>query len=151
MIYIAALFLLALDQITKLIAINVLKPLNSVDFIKGVLGFTYVENKGIAFGLFQDKLYIFLPLSLVIVGICIYIFFKYRKENKLFDTSLMLVISGATGNIIDKFIYGYVVDFIEFKFIDFPVFNVADICVCTGACLLIIYLLFCSNGDKNAN
>ena len=148
MIYAVFAVLLIIDRITKIWANLWLSEEGSIDFIKGFLGFTYVENRGVAFGMLSDKLYIVLPVTIVVVIICICVYIKYRGKNKLFDTSLLFVITGAIGNIADKITRGFVVDFIEFIFIDFPVFNFADIYVCVGATLLIIYVLF---GENNEN
>lgn len=148
MIYFIFAVLLFLDRITKIWANEWLISAGSIDFIKGLLGFTYVENKGVAFGMLADKLYIVLPVTIAVVLVLIFVYIKYRRQNRLFDISLMLVITGAIGNIADKITRGFVVDFIEFKFMNFPVFNLADIYVCVGAALLVIYVLF---GEKNEN
>ena len=148
MIYVIFAVLLVLDRITKVWANMWLINEGSIDFIKGLLGFTYVENKGVAFGMLSDKLYIVLPITIIIVIICIGIYLKYKGQSKLFDTSLLFIIRGAIGNIADKITRGFVVDFIEFRFMDFPVFNLADIYVCVGAALLVIYVLF---GETNEN
>ena len=148
MIYFVFAVLLFLDRITKIWANQWLINEGSIEFIKGFLGFTYVENRGVAFGMLADKLYIMLPVTIIVAVILIAVYMKNRGESKLFDISLLLVITGAIGNIADKIIRGFVVDFIEFKFMDFPVFNLADIYVCVGAMLLVIYVLF---GEKNEN
>lgn len=148
MIYFVFAVLLFLDRITKIWANQWLISEGSIEFIKGFLGFTYVENRGVAFGMLADKLYIMLPVTIIVAIILIAVYMKNRGESKLFDTALLLVITGAIGNIADKITRGFVVDFIEFRFMDFPVFNLADIYVCVGAALLVIYVLF---GEKNEN
>ena len=148
MIYAVFAVLLLIDRITKIWANLWLSEKGPINFIKGILGFTYVENRGVAFGMLSDKLYIVLPVTIVVVIICVCVYIKNRGKSKLFDTSLLFVITGAIGNIADKITRGFVVDFIEFRFIDFPVFNFADIYVCIGAALLIIYVLF---GENNEN
>lgn len=149
MIYFIFAVLLFLDRITKIWANGWLAQNGPVDFIKGFLGFTYVENKGVAFGMFSDKLYVILPITIVVAVVLTVVFIKNKGKNRVFDTALMLLITGAAGNIADKIARGFVVDFLEFKFMDFPVFNLADIYVCTGAALLIIYVLFF--GEENEN
>ena len=151
MIYILGIILLAADRITKIWANTTLSQMSSIEFIKGVLGFSYVENTGVAFGMLADKMHIMIPVTFVIICVCAYIFIRYRNKNKLFDISMLLIIIGAVGNLMDKITRGFVVDFIEFLFIDFPVFNMADIYVCTGAGLLMLYVLFFSDGEKNDN
>ena len=148
--YILCALLLLADRITKIWAVEVLNGKGFVDFIKGFINFVYVENTGVAFGMFADKIYIMLPITLIVVGICLFIYIKNKGENSVFDYAILLIITGAIGNIMDKLTRGFVVDFINFEFMEFPVFNIADICVCTGAALLMIYILFCSDKSKEA-
>lgn len=149
MIYIlySALFIVT-DRLTKYLAVKYLMPIGSAKVLDGIFNLTYVQNEGIAFGLFQNMHNVIVPVNILIVAFCVYIMIKALKNNKKwFAFSLVLIISGAIGNIIDKICYGYVVDFLEFAFINFPVFNVADICVCTGAFLAAIIILFTKDGD----
>ncbi len=153
MIYILylALFVIS-DRLTKYLAVKYLMPISSAKVLDGIFNLTYVENRGVAFGLFQNMHYIIVPLNILIVALCTYIMIKALKNNKkFFAFSLVLVISGAIGNIIDKICYGYVVDFLEFAFIDFPVFNMADIFVCIGAFMAAILILFTKDGDIFGN
>jgi signal peptidase II len=148
--YILCALILVLDRLTKIWAVEALDGKGFVDFIKGFINLVYVENKGVAFGMLSDKLYVMLPITVVVIGICIFVFLKYKGESKVFDYAMLLIIAGAVGNIMDKLTRGFVVDFLNFEFMDFPVFNVADISVCTGAGLLIIYILFFSDKKKEA-
>jgi len=149
MIYIlyAALFVIA-DRLTKHLAVRYLMPIGSAKVLDGIFNLTYVENSGVAFGMLQNMHYIIVPVNIAIVSLCIWLMLKAHKNNrKLFAFSLNLIIAGATGNIIDKILYGYVVDFLELAFIDFPVFNLADVFVCTGAVLAALIILFTKDGD----
>ena len=148
--YILCTLILVLDRITKIWAVKVLDGKGVVDFIKGFVNLIYVENTGVAFGMLSDKLYVMLPITVVVIGICIFVYLKNKGENKVFDYAMLLIVTGAIGNVMDKLTRGFVVDFLNFEFMDFPVFNVADISVCTGAGLLIIYILFCSDKKKEA-
>ena len=148
MIYIFYALLLIFDVVSKIWASGYLAEAGSIEFIKGFLRLTYVENTGVAFGMFSDMLYVMVPLTIIVAGICIFVYIKNKGKSKIFDNALLVVITGAIGNIIDKITRGFVVDFLEFEFIDFPVFNLADIYVCVGAALLMIYVLF---GEKNEN
>lgn len=137
-----------LDRLTKHLAVKYLMPIGSAVVLDGIFNLTYVENKGIAFGLFQGMNHIVVPLNIIIVLFCGYFLFRaIKKKRKLLALALSLVISGAVGNIIDKICYGYVVDFMEFGFIDFPVFNLADVFVCAGAVLTAGLILFTKDGD----
>ena len=139
MIYIAIIVIgLILDRLTKAYAV---KNLMNDPYQGSILNFTYLENRGAAFGILQDRRIFFIVLTLVIVLVLIYHFLKtYRSNHKLLNIALAMIISGALGNFYDRLTQGYVVDFIEFAFVNFPVFNIADIFVTVGAGLLIIYM-----------
>lgn len=141
-----------LDQLSKWLAVIFLKGGGRVGVIPYVIGFAYAENRGAAWGMLADRRWIFILTStLAIVGVLVYMLYK-RPKDKLLVTSLSLIVGGGIGNMIDRIAYGYVVDFLEFRYNDipfvkslgipgFPIFNVADSCVCVGAALLMIYLV----------
>ena len=133
-----------LDQVTKLLTIEYLELGKRINVIPYLFNFHHIKNTGAAWGMFSENRWIFLVISLIaIIALPIFLY-KYRKAPFLFGFSLSLIIGGAVGNMIDRLFApnGGVTDFIEFAFIDFPVFNVADICVCIGAVLIFIYLAF---------
>lgn len=132
---------IAADQLTKHIAVTKLMPLETVPVIKNILSFTYVENFGAAFGIMQHKKIVLLVITFLIAAVFVIYTIKTKNKNKMYLISLCLILSGAVGNLIDRISRGYVVDMIQVLFIDFPVFNVADCCVVTGAVLLCIYVL----------
>lgn len=145
MIYLIIIILgLVIDRLTKIYAVNNLMEKN----INGKLfNLTYLENRGAAFGILQDKRSVFIILTSAIVIYLLYYFVKNIKTSpRILNLSLALIISGAIGNFYDRLIQGYVVDFIEFSFVKFPVFNVADILVTIGCALMIIYIIL--HGDK---
>ena len=133
-----------LDQISKYLVVIYMEVGQSVDFIPGILRFTYVQNDGAAFGSLDDQRWIFMILSTVaIIAIFVYIFWK-KPQNKLLLASLILIVSGGIGNMIDRVRLGYVVDFIDFC--AFPkiwmwVFNIADSCVGVGAGMLMLWMI----------
>ncbi len=133
-----------IDQVTKLMAVHLLQPLGSVDVIPRVLRFTYVENRGAAFGMLSDNRWVFMIIStLAIVALLIYLW-KFRPQSRLACMALSMIISGGIGNMIDRVSLGYVVDFIDFC--AFPklwvwVFNFADACVCVGGGMLVLWLV----------
>lgn len=134
-----------LDQITKFIAKTCLKPKGSVKVIDGFFRFTYLENDGGAWGIFGGKLIFFILITVVALGIMIYLLKDFNlSNNKLYSVGLCLVIAGTIGNFIDRVLHKYVIDFFDFVFFgyDFPIFNVADICITFGVGLLIIKILF---------
>jgi len=132
---------IVLDQISKLIAVKLLAPVESVPLWEGVLHLTYVENKGAAFGMLADHRWVFMSISSVaIIAIALYLY-SGRNTSKLYTAALMMIVSGGIGNMIDRIALGYVIDFIDFALIDFAVFNIADSIVCIGAGLLILSLV----------
>ena len=131
-----------LDQLTKWIVVNSMELYQSVTLIEKVFSFTYIPNYGAAWGMFSNHRWVFMVVTSIALIIMPIILYRYRKVHVLFSLSLSLFIGGAIGNMIDRVFVGYVVDFLEFTFIDFPVFNVADICVVFGAGIMIVYALF---------
>lgn len=133
-----------LDQVTKYAVVANLALGESVDLIPGVLRFTYVQNDGAAFGSLSDARWVFMILSTVfIVAILGYLFWK-KPQNKLLLSALILITGGGIGNMVDRIMLGYVIDFIDFC--AFPkiwmwVFNVADSFVCVGAGLLALWMI----------
>ena len=135
-----------LDQLTKYLTILHLKPIDTLPIIKDVIHLTYVENTGAAFGMMKDARWVFMITSTVaIIGILTYMFRRvYVKKEKMpwmEALSLSFIVGGGIGNMIDRTVLGYVVDMIDFRLINFAVFNVADSFVCVGAGLMILYLL----------
>lgn len=136
--------LILADQLTKFWALEQLHNANQViPVIDGVFELRYLENRGVAFGMMQGQTWLFVPVTLVVAVFLIVMLFRSpMRNNKLFGFSAAMVIAGAIGNLIDRVAYGYVIDFLYFKLIDFPIFNFADCCVVVGACLLFIYFVF---------
>ena len=136
--------LIVLDQWTKWQALTKLKPIRNKVVIKGFLDFTFVENRGAAFGILSGQRFFFIILTVIVsIGI-LYSFYKLpdTKEYLWLKKALLLVFCGAVGNMIDRVVRGYVVDFLEVTFIKWPVFNLADIYVVIGACFILFLSLF---------
>lgn len=130
-----------LDQLTKWLAVKFLMPIDTCPLIKNVLHLTYVENKGAAFGMLKDHRWVFIVISTVAILAFMAYLYLGHADNMLYGVSLAMVISGGIGNMIDRLALGYVVDFIDFRLINFAVFNGADSFVCVGAGLLILALI----------
>ncbi len=141
---IAAAILIGLDQITKYFALEYLQPIGSMEFIKGFLNLTFVLNDGIAMGMLQGKRLLILVLTGAITAILLYYYAKLpkTKEYQLVRMSMVLILAGAVGNMIDRIFRKGVVDFFKFAFVDFYVFNVADIFVVVGVFVLAFLILF---------
>jgi signal peptidase II len=135
---------LILDRFTKLWAVKALKGQNDFIIIKDFFDFSYVENRGAAFGIFQNRVIILSIVTLIVISGMIFYLIKHRNDSILFKISLALIIGGAIGNLIDRMYYKYVVDFIMFHYKDiyyFPNFNVADMMVVVGTALLALYII----------
>ena len=133
-----------LDQITKLWAVAVLKDQPPIPLIPGILELRYLENRGAAFGIMQNKQWFFVLVTLIILALILYIFFKLPEDRKytLLTVLLLFIAAGAVGNLTDRLLQNYVVDFIYAVCINFPIFNVADMYVSVSTCVLVLSLLF---------
>ena len=141
---ITVIVLILLDQGTKFWALASLKPIHNMTLVEGFMDLTFVENRGVAFGMFSGQRWFILLLTGVIAVGLIWFYMTMPKKKEYFPlrVSLVLVLSGAIGNIIDRLFRGYVVDFFEFTFFEWPVFNVADIYVVVGVILLALMVMF---------
>lgn len=134
-IYLAiVLILVTFDYIIKTKIKTIMQLGDSIDVIKNFFSITYVQNTGAAFGMFKNQKILFLIVGLVAILILVYSFSK--TDSKIAKISISMVISGAIGNIIDRLLYGFVVDMFDFHAIWSYVFNFADICVVLGVALL---------------
>lgn len=130
---IIVLLVLALDQLSKFI-LNANLALNeSIPLVKGVFSLTLVHNRGAAFGIFKNQLYIFIFISVIAIGL-VYSMLKNNKSGKLYSLSLSLILAGALGNLLDRVFFGYVIDFLDFHI--WPVFNIADSAITCGTLIL---------------
>ena len=125
---------IAADRVSKVICRQYLRPLGSVSVIKGVFHLTYVENTGAAFGTLQGSTWFLVLTSVLVSAAVAYLILKIKPENRYVKLSLALILGGALGNLVDRVLLGYVVDFLDFRI--WPVFNIADSCVVVGAILL---------------
>lgn len=143
-LFVAVALLTGFDQLTKLLAVKNLKGKADIPLIPDVLYFQYLENRGAAFGIFQDrKIFLVLLTSLILIGVC-YVLWKIPADKKYIYLKLLcfLITAGGIGNLIDRVRLDYVIDFIYFAPIDFPIFNVADIYVSVGMVFLFTVVLF---------
>ena len=129
------------DQLSKIIMVDALKTTKTIPLIKNVLEFYYIENTGTAWGMFGGGRIFFLVLTIIIMAVLVYKL-PTTKKYMLMRITIILLGSGAVGNFIDRLFLGYVRDFIYFRLINFPVFNVADCYVTIGLALFIIMILF---------
>ena len=136
--------LVGLDQWTKGLAVKHL--MHQPPFVRwdGVFELLYSENRGAAFGMMQGKQFFFFLIALVVLAAVVYLLWKMPVTERYMPMAvcLMMVSAGAVGNMIDRIGQGYVVDFLYFKLINFPIFNVADCYVTISAFLLILLVFF---------
>ena len=132
--------LIGLDQIIKYWALNSLKEVNSIPVINNIFSLTYVENRGAAFGMLQNNQSIFILVAAVASCFGLY-YLHSKKVNNLGKIGILLVISGAIGNLIDRVRSGFVVDYLDFHIIWSYVFNLADCFVVVGTILLCLYII----------
>lgn len=133
-----------LDQWTKALAVEHLMNQPPIVLIRNVFQLYYSENRGAAFGIFQGKQIFFLIVTAAVLAVAVYVLWNIplKKHYMPLAFAVLLVSSGAVGNMIDRVLNGYVVDFLYFNLIDFPIFNVADCYVTVGAFLLILLIFF---------
>ncbi len=136
--------LVVLDQYTKILAVKHLKDQPDIPILKDIFELSYVENRGAAFGMMQNKQTFFIITTVLVVAAILWIFHTMPMEKKFIPgrVTLIFIIAGAIGNFIDRVSQGFVVDFLYFKLINFPVFNVADIYVTCSVFVLAFLLLF---------
>lgn len=137
----AAIFI---DRISKILAIRHLASGKAFPIIANILELLYSENRGAAFGILQGQKFLFFMIGFLVIGGIFYVLHRLPCTPKYLHLYLcmILIFSGALGNLIDRLLYGYVVDFIYFMPIDFPIFNVADIYVSVATFFLILLFLF---------
>ena len=131
---------LAADQLTKYLVTQHFVMGESYKFLPGFLGLTYIHNTGGAWGMLGGYTWLLLSVTIVVMLVCIALLLKCGVKDKLLFWAIMLVLSGGLGNMIDRiFRNGNVIDFLNFQFIRFPVFNIADCAVVVGAGLLLLH------------
>jgi signal peptidase II len=141
---ISVILLLVADQCTKYLAVQHLKDQNPVVLIKYTLELHYLENRGAAFGSLQGRQVLLLIITAIVLIGLIVVYLKMPSNRRFLPLrmTVILLFSGAVGNMIDRIMNHYVVDFIYFKVINFPIFNVADCYVTIAAVLLAVLILF---------
>lgn len=143
--------IVAFDQVTKLLAQKYLSDGTAVTFIKSVVQFHYAENTGMAFSLFTGARWIFIVITLIACGGALWYLFSNRCKPLWLYWSVGVIIAGGLGNLIDRVLYGFVIDFIEPVFMNFAIFNIADSAVTLGAVSLVAYLVLDMFKKEKAN
>ena len=148
-IYISMIVILPiLAQCIRTVIESSVKPQGFVSVIPGLFSLTYSENRGVAFGLFQDGTVFFAVTTSIVIILFLIILIKNYKKSKLFSVAAALIIGGGLGNLIERVFLGYVVDYLSLSFFP-PICNFADYCITAGTVCLIVYLLFFSDFMKS--
>lgn len=141
--------LIALDQWFKWWIVNQYNFGDSQTIIPNVLSLTHIRNTGGAFSLFEGQQIFFIVITIVAVVAVIYYLIQHLHESKWLTIGLSFFLAGAIGNFIDRIRLGYVVDMFRFDFINFPIFNIADMALVTGVIMIFIYILLDERDKKN--
>lgn len=149
--------IVGLDQYTKNLATIFIKESEDINIIDSFFRLHYAENRGAAFSMFQNQKILLIGLPIIAILVIIFFLIKNNKNSKLETISFLFIIGGGIGNLIDRILNGYVVDFLDFNFgtYHYPTFNVADSFATVGVILLCIYFIFFDkkkdekNKDKN--
>ena len=137
---IISIILLCIDQISKLLVVNLLTKTNSITIIKNFFYLTYINNDGAAFSILVGKRIFLILIAVLVIVMLIRYIKKNNIQNKLELVSLALIIGGSLGNLMDRLVRGYVIDFLDFKLFNynFPIFNLADTFIVIGVFLLLL-------------
>lgn len=141
--------LVALDQLFKILATRILPDIIPVAVVPHFIGFNYIHNYGAGFSILSGKVdFLIVITAVALLAIAVGIFAK-KFDNNIDEFSFVLILAGGIGNLIDRVVNGYVVDYLEFLFMEFPVFNFADILICTGVGLFVLNTIVTEFFSKN--
>ena len=147
--YILALLIIGVDQLTKYMTVANIDLYEVVNVIPNVLSWMYLRNTGAAWSILEGQMWFFYIVTFVVVIVVVYYLQKYGSQSKLLALSLSFILAGSIGNVIDRLRFGYVVDMIRLEFINFPIFNVADMALSVGVGLMILYVFLDEKSKKN--
>ncbi|WP_430609114.1 signal peptidase II [Enterococcus sp. DIV0876] len=132
---------IGLDQWLKIWIVANYQLGETHSMIDGIFSLTYLQNTGAAWSILEGKMVFFAIITVIAVAVVVYLMFRYRKSSLWFRFGLAFVLAGAIGNFIDRMQHGYVVDMFQLDFINFPIFNIADMSLVFGVILIFIYAL----------
>ena len=143
-----AVALVILDQVVKVLVRTYIPLGTSVGFLPGIMDLTYVQNTGAAFSLFREHTWLLALISAVASVVLVVLLIRRVFSSTAANVLLSVVRSGAVGNLIDRLFLGYVTDMFKTTFMNFAVFNVADICLVCGIIALCVYVVFFESREK---
>jgi len=130
---------LIFDQLSKMWGVKYLRQTGTFPIFEGILHLTYHENTGAGFSMLRDQRALLIAISVPAIMFLIALITRNAFNHKMMDAALSLMLGGALGNFVDRVRMGYVVDFIDFRIIRFPIFNIADCALTLGAALMILH------------
>lgn len=139
-LFLIASAVIIIDRIVKFLVYNNLLEGRSIEIIPKAFYLTLVLNTGAAFGLLKDRNQFFIAASFIVIALVILYVWAGRQKDLFVLSALGLILGGAVGNLIDRLIFGYIIDFLDFRI--WPVFNIADSSITVGSVLLIMRVLF---------
>ena len=145
--YLVILGVLLIDYLVKLLVRCTMYCGQTIPVIDGILSITYVQNRGAAFSLFTGRGPMIMTVTFVALCLAAWYMERHKNDHWTLLLSLELIISGGVGNLLDRAVNGFVTDMFDIHF--FPVFNIADIAICTGCGFLILYMFFFDKPDDN--
>lgn len=140
--YIIAMILIGLDQLSKYLTVQEIALGEVVSLVPNVLSLTYIRNSGAAWSILEDQMIFFYVITVVVVGALIYFLHTEGKKSPIASTGIAFIMGGAIGNFIDRLHLKYVIDMIRLEFVNFPIFNVADMALTIGVIILIGYIVY---------
>lgn len=149
--YVLAAVIIGVDQWTKYLTVAHIDLHEVVDVIPGVLSWMYIRNTGAAWSILEGKMWFFYLVTIVVVGVVVVYLQKYGKNSRLLSIALAFILAGSIGNFIDRLRVEYVIDMVRLEFINFPIFNVADMALSIGVVLMILYVFLDEKKQKKNN
>lgn len=147
-----SLILTGIDQLTKWLAVEFIKPEGSIPILKigetEWINFTYCENTGMSFSLLEGHRFILIAVPIILIVLVEWFIFSGKAKKKSMMFALASLAGGGLGNLIDRVFLGYVVDFIDFRIINFAIFNFADICAVLGGIVFAIMIIIEDNREE---
>lgn len=137
-----------IDQLTKYLTVQNIALYENIEFVPGLMSFTYLQNSGAAWSILEGQMWFFYLVTVIVVGAILYFLNTEGKTDKIFGTILAIILGGTIGNFIDRILYQYVIDMIQLEFISFPVFNIADSFLTVGVIALLVYSIYQEKQDK---
>lgn len=149
MMIILTIVFLIIDIVSKLVVSNLMTVNDSILVVKNFFYITYVKNTGAAWSIFSGETLGLIIVSLIIIFFIIYYISKNKPSTKIEKIGYAMILGGSFGNLFDRIIYGYVIDFLDFNIFgyNYPIFNLADCFIFVGVMLIIIYTWRCENGN----